>query len=170
MSSLKKKISVLIIICVIVVLAFAIVSFINFPPPKNKLSKELRGTFFVSDAGQSHGGFEYNAEWNATLSILDDRGILTLELNIGLGDALKKHEYNVTDFVIDSKRISMKIDGKEVVLEFVEKDNVWNGQYNNYYIASWGSEAPQEEIIGKISPAIFPGLESHYYVELRLKE
>ncbi|MEM2153786.1 MAG: hypothetical protein QXY76_02650 [Nitrososphaeria archaeon] len=64
----------------------------------------------------------------------------------------------------------MKIDGKEVVLEFVEKDNVWNGQYNNYYIASWGSEAPKEEIIGKISPAIFYGLESHYYVELRLKE
>src|SRR3989304_8960655 len=29
----------------------------------------LRGSFFVSDAGRSHGGFEYNAEWNATLTV-----------------------------------------------------------------------------------------------------
>jgi len=32
-------------------------------------STVLVGSMFVSDAGRSHGGFEYNAEWNATLSI-----------------------------------------------------------------------------------------------------
>ncbi|MCX8188237.1 MAG: hypothetical protein N3F64_00830 [Nitrososphaeria archaeon] len=168
--SKEKKILVLTIISATAVIAFTITSLMNFPPSQNKLTKEFRGTFFVSDAGQSHGGFEYNAEWNATLSIMDKKGVLTLELNIGLGDALKKHKYDITDFSIDSKKISMKIDNSEVVLEFVEKDKIWNGQYDNHYIASWGSEAPPEEVIGKISPTIFPGLAPHYYVELRLKE
>jgi len=166
----NRKAVVLTIILATIVIAFIAVSFTNLFSPPNKLAKELRGSFFVSDAGRSHGGFEYNAEWDATLSLVGGDGVLTLELNVGLGDALKRHKYNVTDYSIDSKKISMKIDGKEVVLELVEKDKVWNGQFDNYYIASWGSDAPPEEIIGKISPTIFPGLELHYYVELRLKE
>ena len=57
----------------------------------------LRGSFFVSDAGRSHGGFEYNAEWNATLTVKGTTGTLDLVLNVGLGDALEKHEYGITE-------------------------------------------------------------------------
>jgi len=38
---------------------------------------------------------------------------------------------------------------------------------DGYYIASWGGDAPNEEIRGAISPEVF-GLPDHYYVELRL--
>lgn len=135
----------------------------------------LKGSFFVSDAGRSHGGFEYNAEWNATLTIEDESatGTLELVLNIGLGDALKKHEYDVTDFTMEPSShvspntISMKIESQEVRLPWTDKDVVWNGAYDRHYIASWGGDASPDEIRGAISPTIFPGLASHYYVELR---
>lgn len=168
MVQLESRKKVVMITILFISLILLTILFVICTPSETK--KVLKGTFFVSDAGCSHGGFEYNAEWNATLSVSGKEGILTLELAIGLGDALKKHEYNITDFIMDSEKISMKIDGKETVLEFVKEDKIWNGQYNNHYIASWGSDAPSEEIIGKISPTTFPGLEPHFYVELRLKE
>ncbi len=130
----------------------------------------LYGSLFVSDAGQSHGGFEYNAEWTATLSLHGEEGVLKLDLNIGLGDALQKHEYKVSDVQIVAEQISMKVEGVPLILVWVENDKVWNGQYDSYYIASWGGYAPPEEMRGTISPKIFEGLAEHYYVELRLRE
>ena len=129
----------------------------------------LRGSLFVSDAGRSHGGFEYNAEWNATLTVDDTSGILKLALNIGLGDALTKHEYSIAEFKMEPNRISMRIDGQPLTLVWVENDTIWSHTYDGYYIASWGGDAPPEEMRGTISPKIFPGLVDHYYVELRLK-
>lgn len=129
----------------------------------------LRGSLFVSDAGRSHGGFEYNAEWNATLTVDGTSGTLKLALNIGLGDALTKHEYSITEFEMEPNKISMRIDGQPLTLVWVENDTVWSHTYDGYYIASWGGDAPPEEMRGNISPQIFPGLADHYYVELRLK-
>ena len=129
----------------------------------------LHGSLFVSDAGQSHGGFEYNAEWNATLTVEDSTGNLKFVLDVGLGDALTKHEYRITDFIKESGKIRMRIDGQALVLVWIDNDAVWNRMYDNYYIASWGSDAPPEEMRGTISPKIFPGLADHYYVELRLR-
>lgn len=124
---------------------------------------------FVSDAGRAHGGFEFNAQYRAELNIERDSGVLRLTLEIGLGDTLDKHEYLVSNFKLRSEKISMKIDGFDVVLEWVESDLIWDHEYDNYYIASWGSDAPADEMRGAISPEIFPGLVSHYYVELRLR-
>ncbi len=132
-------------------------------------SETLSGSLFVSDAGKSHGGFEYNAEWNATLDVSGSSGTLKLVLNVGLGDALNKHEFIVTDFTRDSTRISMKLDGHPVTLVWVEKDVIWDGKYDKYYIASRGNDSPLEEIRGSISPKDFPGLIDSYYVELRLR-
>jgi len=129
----------------------------------------LHGSLFVSDAGQSHGGFEYNAEWNATLTAEGSAGTLKFVLNVGLGDALTKHEYRITDFIKESGKIRMRIDGQALVLVWIDNDAIWNRMYDNYYIASWGSDAPPEEMRGTISPKIFPGLADHYYVELRLR-
>jgi hypothetical protein len=129
----------------------------------------MQGSLFVSDSGRSHGGFEYNAEWNATVTVQESTGVLRLALHIGLGDALQKHEYSVTDFVKDSNKVSMKIDGQPIMLVWQENDQVWAHEYDRYYVASWGSDSPHEEIRGAISPLIFPGLAEHCYIELRLR-
>jgi len=129
----------------------------------------MHGSLFVSDAGQSHGGFEYNAEWNASLSVQGSDGFLRLVLNVGLGDALQKHQFRITDFTKDSAKITMKIDGQSVVLIWQENDQVWEHTFDEYYAASWGSESPPAELRGTISPTVFPGLAEHYYVELRLR-
>ncbi|MGQ9680238.1 MAG: hypothetical protein ACUVV4_05680 [Candidatus Bathyarchaeia archaeon] len=129
----------------------------------------LSGSLFVSDAGRSHGGFEYNAEWNATLNIRGSSGVLELVHNIGLGDALTKHRYDVTEFKMDDEKITMKIERETVTLILVENDEVWDHAFDDFYIASWGGDAPLEEIRGVIKPLMFQGLSEHYYVELRLR-
>ncbi len=127
------------------------------------------GSLFASDAGQSHGGFEYTATWTATLVVTGGSGTLKLALQTGLGDAITKHECSVTDFAATASQLSMKLDGQPLVLPLEAQDTVWNGQFNDYYIASWGGDAPPTEIRGTISPTDFPGLGSLYYVELRLR-
>ncbi len=127
------------------------------------------GSLFASDAGQSHGGFEYTATWTATLKVSGGSGTLAIALETGLGDAITKHEYAVTDFSSSADSLSMKLGGQTLVLPFQSKDNVWGGQFDGYYIASWGGDAPPGEVRGTISPTYFPGLGPLYYVELRLK-
>lgn len=129
----------------------------------------MLGTFLVSDAGTSHGGFEYVAEWNATLEVKGTTGTLKLVHVVGLGDALKKHEYRVTGFKKTPERINMRLDGITVELVWIEEDLIWNHTYDEFYISSWGGYAPPEEIRGVISPSIFLGLVDFYYVELRLR-
>ncbi|MEM3404122.1 MAG: hypothetical protein QXJ17_06285 [Nitrososphaeria archaeon] len=149
---------------VILILAFSFPNaFVNSP------TRVLKGSLFVSDAGESRGGFEYNAEWNATLTLYGDEGVLKFVLNIGLGDALLKHEYKVSNVQITREKISMKVEGTPLEMIWVENDRIWGGQYDRHYIASWGGYAPSDEIRGIISPKIFEGLAEHYYVELRLK-
>jgi len=129
----------------------------------------LHGSLFVSDAGRSHGGFEYNAEWEVMVKVDHGLGTMNLELTTGLGDALEKHEYHVEDISVESDRLTMKVEGQPIVLVWVDSDEIWDHMYDKYYIASWGGDAPPEELRGTISPTIFPGLADHYYVELRLR-
>jgi hypothetical protein len=129
----------------------------------------MTGTMFVSDAGKSHGGFEYTASWNASLNATGGSGTLNLLLSAGLGDVLTKHQFAVTDFAKNSTNISMKIDGQSLTLVWIDNDPIWNGTYNHYYVASWGGYAPQNETRGSISTMDFPGLTSFWYVELRLR-
>jgi len=135
----------------------------------NPSNVTLSGSLFVSDAGRSHGGFEYNAEWDAKLTVEGTTGTLGLVLHAGLGDPLEQHEYRVESFSMDSSTVNMIIEGHPLVLVWVEDDVVWDHAYDRHYIASWGSDAPREEIRGVIMPTIFPGLVETYYVELRLR-
>ncbi|MEM2906065.1 MAG: hypothetical protein QW057_02550 [Candidatus Bathyarchaeia archaeon] len=127
------------------------------------------GSMFISDAGRSHGGFEYTASYNASMTIRGSGGKLELTLAVGLGDALRKHVYDVSGFTMDAQRISCSVDGRRLSLVWVENDTVWDHQYDRYYVASWGGDAPPEEVRGEISPQAFPGLGEGYYVELRLR-
>ncbi len=128
----------------------------------------MSGSLFVSDAGQSHGGFEYTAAYNVTVKVVDGQGAMTVTQVTGLGDALTKHQYAVTDFLLTGERMSMKVDGQTMELPWTSSDVVWNHEFDNNYIASWGSDAPSQEIRGTISPQVFPGIPATYYVELRL--
>jgi len=160
----RSSLFALIIFAIIISLA-AVLLYVEFNPSKVTLS----GSLFVSDAGRSHGGFEYNAEWDATLTVEGTTGTLGFVLRVGLGDALEQHDYRVEGFSMDSSAVSMIIDGQPLELIWVEEDTIWNHTYDRYYIASWGSDAQQGEIKGVITPMIFPGLVETYYVELRLR-
>jgi hypothetical protein len=138
-------------------------------PSPNSSGASMTGSMFVSDAGRSHGGFEYTATWNVTLELSGSSGMMNLLLNVGLGDALTKHQFVVTGFTKNSTDVSMKIDSLPVTLVLVENDAIWNGTFDHYYVASWGGDAPQGEVRGTISPTIFPGLTGSWYVELRLR-
>ena len=41
-------------------------------------SLQTEGTFFVSDAGESHGGFEFTAEYLTEFDVKNGRGLLLL--------------------------------------------------------------------------------------------
>ncbi len=128
----------------------------------------MTGSLFVSDAGQSHGGFEYTASYNVSVQAKSGQGVMTAGLNVGLGDTLTKHEFAVTDLLVNEDRVSMRVDGQLVELLWTPVDSVWSHEFDRYYIASWGSSAPSEEIRGSVSPSVFPGVPASYYVELRL--
>ncbi|MGQ9782337.1 MAG: hypothetical protein ACUVQ8_08940 [Nitrososphaeria archaeon] len=131
----SRKVMVLALVfllAVIFILAFSFPNAFVISP-----TKILKGSLFVSDAGESHGGFEYNAEWNATLTLYGDEGVLKLALNIGLGDALQKHEYEVSSVQIAPEEISMKVEKVPLEMIWVENDSVWGGQHDRHYIASW---------------------------------
>lgn len=143
------------------------------------------GSMYVSDAGRSHGGFEYAAEYNVSFSgyswvddsipeapgyvyMAGDTVTLTFILDVGLGDALGVHTLSLTvDYDNIQRAIILEKDDIRIVAELVEKDHVWGGVWDGYYIASWGGDAPANEVRGEISPGIFD-LPEHYYVELRL--
>lgn len=132
-------------------------------------SLQTEGTFFISDAGESHGGFEFTAEYKTEFDVTNGRGNLIITQIIGLGDPLEKHVYSITDLNIKkNNKITMNIDNYPVELTFVRSDEIWNHQFDNNYIASWGGFAPENEIKGVISPIIFPGLPDFWYVELRI--
>jgi hypothetical protein len=132
-------------------------------------SLQTEGTFFISDAGASHGGFEFTAEYKTEFDVTNGRGNLIITQIIGLGDPLEKHVYSITDLNIKkNNKITMNIDNYPVELIFVKSDEIWNHQFDNNYIASWGGFAPENEIKGVISPIIFPGLPDFWYVELRI--
>ncbi len=128
----------------------------------------MAGSLFVSDAGQSHGGFEYTATYNVTLEVRGGAGVVTLVLHVGLGDVLTNHKLLVSGFQKTAEDLTMDLNGQHVVLQWTASDTVWNHAYDDFYIASWGSTAPPQEILGTISPGVFPGVYPAYYVELRL--
>ncbi len=74
-------------------------------------SLQTEGTFFISDAGEAHGGFEFTAEYKTEFDVTNGRGNLITTQITGLGDTLEKHVYSVTDLKIKkNNKITMNID------------------------------------------------------------
>ncbi|MBN1677971.1 MAG: hypothetical protein JW880_05475 [Candidatus Thermoplasmatota archaeon] len=135
----------------------------------------IEGSMFISDAGSSHGGFEMTVEYSLNISptrgdviYAGDTVLLEIKYEIGLGDPIESHELEMRmDYDPFTDEVILQMTKTRLRFAYVEQDLVWGRQYDDYYIASWGGDAPQEEIKGNIGPVFF-GLPSHYYVEMRL--
>lgn len=136
----------------------------------NKIVEEakLEGSLYINDCGTAKGGFEWAGEYRARLEVFNGSGTLYLEQTTGFGDPLTNHNLKVEDFKMGDTKIEMKINGSRAVLIWIEKDKIWNGEYNFHYIGN-NSRNPSEKI-GDLNPSSFPGLMDHYYVEMRLRK
>lgn len=128
----------------------------------------LLGSLFVSDAGSPMGNFTNAATYNVSLAIQNSTGVLILTFDSGT-DVITNHAFTVTCLCSEDSGFEVKFDGQSISLPLDQVDPVWNGTYANYYIASYGQDAPLEAMRGSIDPLSFPGLHQGYYVELRLR-
>ncbi|MFQ6127349.1 MAG: hypothetical protein ACE5QW_00355 [Thermoplasmata archaeon] len=171
---MKIRVTHLIVAITVIILIPGAWVWLFFEPPSGEacecsISHTFQGSFYINDAGDPKGGFEYAAEYNATLTVTESSGALVLNQISGPGDILTKHLYEVRCLCLEDNILVFGLDGNEVVLIWDLVDPVWDGNYSEHYIASWGSDAPDEARRGHIRASYFPGLLSHYYVELRLK-
>ncbi|UCB59367.1 MAG: hypothetical protein JSV67_03490 [Thermoplasmatales archaeon] len=125
------------------------------------------GSLYSNDCGVPIGGFEWVGDYYANLTIDSGIGKLIIQFKTGLGDPIEKHEYTTFIKKYTSEEMILIIDGIEVILEWIENDNVWN-EWHNHYIGSYGIYMNNNETIGKIKTDVFPGLKDNFYVELRL--
>ncbi|UCG03225.1 MAG: hypothetical protein JSW11_04385, partial [Candidatus Heimdallarchaeota archaeon] len=116
----------------------------------------FEGSMFASDAGISHGGFEWTASYNARwlISRKSSDGIMNITLSEGLGshfsNGVTSVEIPITDFFFNGSSIGFLIQNMEVFLDFVEYDTIWDGMYNNQFIAVQSLNS--SEICGSIDP------------------
>jgi hypothetical protein len=172
----KPGIGWLIAVLVVVLLVAAGISFSSEDVGRASYRLSfVTGSMFISDAGESHGGFEFTAEYRVVITPTHGVVIysgyevnMNLTLETGLGDPISAHDFEgrITYAPVRDE-IGMALAKTTVLLVHDLKDTVWDHAFDGYYIASWGGSAPPEELRGEISPSIF-GLPSHYYVELRL--
>lgn len=115
----------------------------------------LVGSLYINDAGMPPGlaGFEWVGVYNVTTT----EGYLVIEQVSGLGDYLEKHRYRILDIRVEGDRLILEIETGRILM-------VRSGEE---YVAAY-SIHPRFSI-GEISPEYFPGLPSHFYVELRLR-
>jgi len=170
-----KTIHIVIVIAAVIVAAGGWVwAFYELPEPEVCDGFEYgyyEGSLYVNEAGKPKGDSNYTATYNATLGISED-GIfkfLGFMYVSGDGDKLTQHPLNVSGFCEEFWSIRFSLEGNAITLEWVPEDLVWDGNYSNHFIASWGPEADPDENRGSILANYFPGLAGFSYVELRLQ-
>jgi hypothetical protein len=95
----------------------------DYPGKSIHDSLQTEGTFFISDAGNSHGGFEFTAEYKTEFDVTNSRGNLIITQITRIGDPLQKHVYSITDLKLkENNKITMNIDNYPVELIFVKSD------------------------------------------------
>jgi len=161
-----KKMSLFKTLLLFVIFIFSLIYCSNDEEGKQK---KYSGNFYVNDSGRSHGGFEYTQGYEATMTVTDNKGELKITYpRSGLGDKLDRHNFKITDFEGTDEYLKFKIDNRNIKMVYVEEDNIWNGDYNNYYFANRTTE--ESEALGTLHYEVFYGLKSTYYLELRLKQ
>jgi hypothetical protein len=156
---------------VLVIVGFSVIqqTLLTNPPSEFVV---FEGSMFASDAGISHGGFEWTASYSVRWSISREssNGILNITLDEGLGSHFSggatSVEIPTIDFFFNGSAISFLSQNFHVILDFVEYDTIWDGSYNDQYIAIQSLNS--SEICGSIDPLMVPGFIEWFYIELRL--
>jgi hypothetical protein len=125
----------------------------------------LLGTLFVNEGGYANATSTATGSYNVTLTAQKGSGSFLLTFISGT-DLVKDHLLSFSNYTIDTNHVSMVIGGHTVTLPWEDNDTIWNHQYDNNYIASWGPSAPTHEVRGQVTASLF-GLPSTDYVELR---
>lgn len=128
---------------------------------------EFLGSFYANDCGESHGGFEWAGGYTASLNVTGTKGRLILTFDIGLGDPLEVHNFNISDFRDLGTSLSFRLEGKTARLVWVEKDAIWDGTYDAHFVGNKSDRMSEQ--VGHLPIEVFNGFRSHYYVELRLQ-
>ncbi|MEE9340557.1 MAG: hypothetical protein V3V21_02735 [Thermoplasmata archaeon] len=169
-----KTVHILLVIAAVIVAAGAWVwAFYELPEPEvceGSTSGTYLGSFYVNEAGSPKGDSNYTATYIANLTTMNGVGALFLVYVSGDGDQLAKLMFNVSGcYAAEEDAIKLTLEGNDITLDWIAEDLVWEGNYSNHFIASWGPEADPEEDRGSILAHYFPGLAEDYYVELRLE-
>jgi len=127
----------------------------------------MYGTLFVNEGGEPMAPSAPTASYNATLTVQNGVGTVLLTFLSGQ-DLVPNHLIAISNYSINTDKISMIIKGNSVVLPWEDNDTVWNHLYDNNYIGSVGPLANQNETRGVISPSVF-GLPAQDYVEFRFQ-
>jgi hypothetical protein len=143
-------------------------AFYELPEPEVEI-RYYEGSLYVNEAGSPKEESNHTATYSANVTTADRVGFLFLVYDSGDGDQLTEHRFNVSGLSEDEGVLAFILEGSSIALDWVAEDLVWDGNYSNHFIASWGSEADPEEIHGSILALHFPGLVEDYYVELRLQ-
>jgi hypothetical protein len=138
-------------------------------PEREVEHRYYEGSLYVNEAGSPKGDSNHTATYNASLTTVDGVGFLLLVYVSGDEDQLAQHMFNVSGLHEDEGVLALTLEGNSITLDWVAEDLVWDGNYSNHFIASWGPEADPEKDRGLIFAHYFPGLAEDYYVELRLQ-
>lgn len=125
----------------------------------------LFGTLFVNEGGYANATSSATGSYNVTLTAQKGSGSLLLTLLSGK-DLVQDHLIYFTNYSISTNQVSMVISGHATTLPWEDNDTIWNHQYDNNYIASWGPSAPGAEMRGQVTATVF-GLLAGDYVEFR---
>jgi len=153
---------VLSVVALIISLVFVGYAYQVLAPSSNGV---LFGTLFVNEGGYSNATSTQTGTYNVTLTAQKGSGSILLSFLSG-SDLVQNHLLAFTNYTIDTNKVSMAISGHTLTLPWEDNDTVWNHQYDNNYIASWGPSAPAYEVRGQVTGAVF-GLTSAAYVEFR---
>ena len=169
-----KTVHIVVLIAAVILAAGAWVwAFYELPEPaacEGSITGSHLGSFYINEAGSPKGDSNYTATYAANLTTENGTGVLFLVYVSGDGDQLAKQMFNVSGYcAAEEDAIKLTLEGNDITLDWIAEDLVWEGNYSNHFIASWGPKADLEENRGSILAHYFPGLAGFSYVELRLQ-
>jgi hypothetical protein len=126
----------------------------------------FQGRLRVSDWPTSRGNYTCAADYETKLAVIGTSGHVTFTFSGGTCDLLEEKVIRLSGFNLTDTAITFSVGDRKVRLDLVVEDNVWNGAYDEHYIASRSWD--EGELRGAISSTIFPGVEPDYYLELRV--
>jgi hypothetical protein len=157
-----KWLMVLSVVALIISLVFVGFAYQVLAPANNGV---LFGTLFVNEGGYSNATSTETGSYNVTLTAQKGTGSLLLTFLSG-DDLVQDHLLSFSNYSINTNQVTMVISGHMLTLPWEDNDTVWNHQFDNNYIASWGPSAPAYEVRGQVTTSVF-GLAPADYIELR---